>query len=104
MWVKGFHRWMLGVAAQWLGRAQDCANAVAPMLVSRQHGKRKSSFCKILMPKELTPYYIIKRYDIRGKKYLESSEKFYLCDTVYGMQFWEAEIWIMAECTKIWFV
>ena len=28
MWVKGFHRWMLGVAAQWLGQAQDCANAV----------------------------------------------------------------------------
>ena len=60
MWVKGFHRWMLGVAAQWLGQAQDCANAVAPMLVSREHGKRKSSFCKILMPKELTPYYIDK--------------------------------------------
>ena len=60
MWVKGFHRWMLGVAAQWLGQAQDCANAVAPMLVSREQGKRKSSFCKILMPKELTPYYIDK--------------------------------------------
>ena len=43
MWVKGFHRWMLGVAAQWLGQAQDCANAVAPMLVSREQGKRKSS-------------------------------------------------------------
>lgn len=26
-------------------------------------------------------FYNIKRYDIRGKKYLESSEKFYLCDT-----------------------
>ena len=60
MWVKGFHRWMLGVAAQWLGQAQDCANAVAPTLVSREQGKRKSSFCKILMPKELTPYYIDK--------------------------------------------
>ena len=60
MWVKGFHRWMLGVTAQWLGQAQDCANAVAPMLVSREQGKRKSSFCKILMPKELTPYYIDK--------------------------------------------
>ena len=26
-------------------------------------------------------FYDIKRFDIRGKRYLESSEKFYLCDT-----------------------
>ena len=26
-------------------------------------------------------FYDIKRYDIRGRKYLESSEKFYLCDS-----------------------
>ena len=26
-------------------------------------------------------FYGVKRYDIRGRKYLESSEKFYLCDT-----------------------
>lgn len=60
LWVSSFHRWMLGVAAQWMGQAEDCANAVAPMLVSREQGKRKSSFCKLLMPKELLPYYIDK--------------------------------------------
>ena len=30
-------------------------------------------------------FYDIKRYDIRGKKYLETSDKFYLCDT--GMRY-----------------
>lgn len=30
-------------------------------------------------------FYGIKRYDIRGKKYLETSDKFYMCDT--GMRY-----------------
>ncbi len=30
-------------------------------------------------------FYDIKRYDIRGKKYLETAEKFYMCDT--GMRY-----------------
>lgn len=30
-------------------------------------------------------FYDIKRYDIRGKKYLETSDKFYMCDT--GMRY-----------------
>ena len=30
-------------------------------------------------------FYDIERYDIRGKKYLGSSEKFHLCDT--GIQY-----------------
>lgn len=60
LWVEGFHRWMLGVAAQWMGRLQGCANAVAPLLVSRAQGMRKSTFCMQLMPPQLSHYYLDK--------------------------------------------
>lgn len=60
VWTDGFHRWMLGMAAQWMGRAEECANSVAPLLVSREQGKRKSTFCKMLMPAPLLCYYIDK--------------------------------------------
>mgnify|MGYP003017180083 CR=1 FL=1 len=56
-WINGFHRWMLGMAAQWSGRMDRCANAVAPMLVSRMQGKCKSTFCQLLMPDGLRDYY-----------------------------------------------
>ena len=56
-WVNSFHRWMLGMAAQWSGRMDRCANAVAPMLVSRMQGKCKSTFCQLLMPDGLRDYY-----------------------------------------------
>lgn len=42
-WVNSFHRWMLGVTAQWSGRMDRCANAVAPMLVSSEQGRCKST-------------------------------------------------------------
>lgn len=60
VWVSGFHRWLLGVAAQWKGRMGRCANAVAPLLISPEQGKCKSTYCSLLMPDELTPYYIDK--------------------------------------------
>ena len=34
LWVNGFHRWMLGMASQWMNQDNQCANAVAPLLVS----------------------------------------------------------------------
>ena len=57
IWVNGFHRWMLGVAAQWSGQMERCANAVAPMLISARQGMGKSTFCRQLVPESLADYY-----------------------------------------------
>jgi len=57
IWVNGFHRWLLGVAAQWSGQTGRCANAVAPMLISARQGMGKSTFCRQLVPESLADYY-----------------------------------------------
>ena len=56
-WIKFFHRWMLGVTAQWMGMNQLHSNSVAPLLISQQQGWMKSTFCKSLMPQSLLGYY-----------------------------------------------
>ena len=56
-WVDYFHRWMLGLTAQWMGMEQIHANSVAPLLVSTAQGWQKSTFCKMLVPKVLQGYY-----------------------------------------------
>ena len=63
LWMNGFHRWMLGMAAQWMGLDGQCANAVAPLLISSEQGRCKSTFCSILLPNELQRFYIDK-FDI----------------------------------------
>ena len=77
VWVNGFHRWMLGLSAQWMqfrpdtncaNRANNAnsanntssinrANSVAPLLVSSRQGLGKSTFCRLLMPDALKAYY-----------------------------------------------
>ena len=57
LWVSGFHRWMLGMAAQWMQLDALHGNSVAPLLVSRKQGMHKSTFCKILLPNTLQSYY-----------------------------------------------
>ena len=56
-WVKYFHRWMLALVAQWMGKNTIFANGVAPLLVSEEQGWLKSTFCKSLMPEALQAYY-----------------------------------------------
>ena len=65
VWVNGFHRWMLGLSAQWMQFRPDVnrANSVAPLLVSSRQGLGKSTFCRLLMPDALKAYYT-ESYDL----------------------------------------
>lgn len=63
VWVNGFHRWMLAMVSQWMNLEGQCANAVAPLLISTEQGRCKSTFCSILLPEELQCFYIDK-FDI----------------------------------------
>ena len=65
VWINGFHRWMLGMTAQWLSMESQCANAVAPLLVSTEQGRCKSTFCSRLLPEALQGFYIDK-FDINS--------------------------------------
>jgi predicted P-loop ATPase len=48
---------MLALTAQWAGMQNIHANSVAPILVSSEQGRQKSTFCKALMPPALQRYY-----------------------------------------------
>ena len=71
VWVNGFHRWMLGLSAQWMQFYSDTnntnstnrANSVAPLLVSSCQGLGKSTFCRLLIPDALKAYYT-ESYDL----------------------------------------
>ena len=58
LWTQAFHRWMLGLAAQWAGLSDGLhAHSTAPLLVSDEQGLGKSTFCRALLPPELQAYY-----------------------------------------------
>ena len=58
LWIQAFHRWMLGLAAQWAGLSDGLhAHSTAPLLVSDEQGLGKSTFCRALLPPQLQAYY-----------------------------------------------
>ncbi len=57
LWVQCFSVWLRALAAQWMAYPTVTANDLVPLLVSRRQGLRKSTFCRLLMPPELSDYY-----------------------------------------------
>lgn len=70
LWLRGFHTWMLAMVAQWMNMKMQCANALAPILVSEEQGLHKSTFCRLLLPPELREYYL-ERFDINSTSRFE---------------------------------
>ena len=57
LWVQCFSVWLRALAVQWMAHPTVTANDLVPLLVSRRQGLRKSTFCRLLMPPELSDYY-----------------------------------------------
>ena len=55
-WTYLFHLWMRSMVAMWQGKGQLTGNALVPLLIGRQ-GCGKSSFCRIMLPREQREYY-----------------------------------------------
>ena len=55
-WPDYFHTWMLAMVACWQGIDREHGNALVPLLTGYQ-GSGKTSFCRVLLPPELRPYY-----------------------------------------------
>ena len=55
-WEEDFHKWMLSMVAQWLGKDRQHGNAIVPLLIGPQ-GSGKTTFCRRLLPEYMQLYY-----------------------------------------------
>ena len=55
-WEEDFHKWMLSMVAQWLGKDRQYGNAIVPLLIGPQ-GCGKTVFCSRLLPGYLQTYF-----------------------------------------------
>jgi predicted P-loop ATPase len=51
-WELWFKKWFVAMVAQWMLPQQEYGNSVVPLLISPQ-GDGKTSFCRMILPKEL---------------------------------------------------
>lgn len=76
LWMRVFRIWMRGMVRQWTlvtapsGQTYDGCNQLSPVLISAEQGLHKSTFCRMLLPPELSALYTDK-FELGGKQNLE---------------------------------
>ena len=65
-WEQWFRKWFLAMVAQWLLPNQEYGNAIVPLLISPQ-GDGKTSFCRMILPKELN-WGFLENLDVSEKR------------------------------------
>ena len=76
LWIQVFGIWMRGMVHQWTRitehgtPADNDANQLAPVLISTEQGLHKSTFCRMLLPPELSTLYTDK-FELAGRQNLE---------------------------------
>ena len=56
-WPHFFHRWLLAMVAQAMGKSRDYGNSMVPLLIGAQ-AMKKSTFCKNILPPAMREYYM----------------------------------------------
>ena len=57
-WLHDARCWLRAMTDQWMGKMRTHANALMPVLMSREQGMGKSTFCRLLLPDSLQAYYL----------------------------------------------
>lgn len=58
LWLGGARCWLRAMVSHWMGEEHSHANSLMPILISRNQGLGKSTFCRMLMPDSLRTYYL----------------------------------------------
>ena len=58
LWLGGARCWLRAMVSHWMEEEHSHANSLMPILISRNQGLGKSTFCRMLMPDSLRTYYM----------------------------------------------
>lgn len=77
-WEENFRVWMRSMVSQWQSDVYNMYGAQMVLMLVGDQGTRKSSFMRMLLPRELMPYYIDRIDFVNKKEALRALSRFLL--------------------------